>query len=121
METIGSDEITVAIVKDGEKGDAVTCRLDATNGFVFKNSEVETVMEPVVYKGPARITDIQGLRVAFGPAAYIEWQWKRKGQEGWQTVISTDSRISEDGFKFTLTPADVDTKVVFRCIVDDGN
>ncbi len=118
----GSTEVGAPALMTGNSGrDAATCRLDATNGFVFKNSEVETVMEPVVFNGPVRITDITALRSAFGNAAYIEWQWKRMGDEGWQTVVSTDSRISEDGFKFTLTPADVDTKVVFRCIVDDGN
>ena len=30
-------------------------------------------------------------------------------------ISSDDARLSQNGFHFTLTPADVDTKVTFMC------
>lgn len=99
--------------KDGE--DAVTLRIDSSRGTVFKNNTVSTVLSAVVYKGSQRITDIDTLKDVFGTAAYLEWSWQRMDETGFGTILATDSRIGQGGFTLTLTPADVDTKVVFMC------
>lgn len=99
--------------KDGE--DAVTLRIDSSRGTVFKNSAVSTVLSAVIYKGPRRITDISELKEVFGSTAYLEWSWQKMDETGFGTILATDSRIGNDGFTFTLTPEDVNTKVVFMC------
>lgn len=102
--------------KDGRNGqDAVTLRIDSSRGTVFKNSEVSTVLQAVIFKGGKTITDADALHVEFGSNAYLEWAWQRMGENTFGTILATDSRIGNGGFSFTLTPDDVDTKVVFKC------
>lgn len=93
----------------------VSLRIDSSRGTVFKNSDVSTVLSVVIYKGTKRITDIDTLHTEFGTSAYLEWQWQRMNESAFGTILSTDSRIGHGGFTFTLSSADVDTKVVFMC------
>ena len=103
-------------VKDGRDGmDAVTLRIDSSRGTVFKNSDVSTTLNVVIFKGGKTITDPVDMRREFGSNAHLEWHWQRLGEEGFGTILSTDSRISNEGFSLSLSPSDVDTKVVFRC------
>ena len=103
-------------MKDGRDGqDAVTLRIDSSRGTVFKNSEVSTVLNVVIFKGGKTITDAAAMRSEFGSNAYLEWQWQRMGEATFGTILTTDSRLSNEGFALSLTPSDVDTKVVFKC------
>ena len=114
--TAQTSKITVSSGKDGRNGeDAVTLRIDSSRGTVFKNSAVETVLNVVIFKGGKTITDAASMRAEFGSDAYLEWQWQRMGEATFGTILTTDSRISEEGFALSLTPSDVDTKVVFKC------
>jgi len=102
--------------KNGRDGqDAVTLRIDSSRGTVFKNSDVSTVLNVVIFKGGKTITDAASMRAEFGSAAYLEWYWQRIGEETFGTILATDSRISNEGFSLSLSPSDVDTKVVFKC------
>lgn len=104
------------IPKDGRDGqDAVTLRIDSSRGTVFKNSDVSTVLNVVIFKGGKTITDAASMRAEFGSTAYLEWYWQRIGEEAFGTILTTDSRISDEGFSLSLSPSDVDTKVVFKC------
>lgn len=106
-----------------ESGDYASpiLRIDSSRGTVFKNNQVSTVLSAVIYRGSKRITDITALRTEFGETAYLEWSWQRMGEDVFGTILSTDSRLSNGGFTFTLSPTDVDTKVTFMCqlITDD--
>lgn len=95
--------------------DAAVLRIESSRGTVFKNAEVSTILSVVIYKGSKRITNITDLKREFGTGAYLEWLWQKMGETTFGTILSTDSRISDNGFSFTLTPADVNTKVVFMC------
>jgi phage minor structural protein len=99
--------------RDGQ--DAVTLRIDSSRGTVFKNSEVSTVLKVVIFKGGKTITDAASMWAEFGNTAYLEWYWQRIGEESFGTILATDSRISDEGFSLSLSPSDVDTKVVFKC------
>lgn len=100
----------------GQKGeDATVLRIDSSRGTVFKNSEIFTVLEAVIYNGPNRITDIQTLHRIYGAEAYLEWSWQRMDENRFGVISVDDTRISNDGFSLTLTPADVDTKATFKC------
>ena len=90
-------------------------RIESSRGTVFKNNQVSTVLSVVVYKGSKRITDISELKKEFGSSAYIEWCWQKMDEETFGTILSTDSRIGNEGFTLSLTPADVNTKAVFMC------
>ncbi len=114
--TASTSKITVSGGKDGRDGqDAVTLRIDSSRGTVFKNSDVSTVLNVVIFKGGKTITDAASMRAEFGSNAYLEWQWQRMGEATFGTILSTDSRISNEGFALSLAPNDVDTKVVFKC------
>ena len=114
--TASTSKITSSSGKDGKNGeDAVTLRIDSSRGTVFKNSEVSTVLNVVIFKGGKTITDAASMRAEFGNNAYLEWQWQRMGEATFGTILATDSRISNEGFALSLAPNDVDTKVVFKC------
>lgn len=118
LDTLSSktSQTIVHIPKDGRDGqDAVTLRIDSSRGTVFKNSEVSTVLTAVIFKGGKTITDAASMRAEFGSNAYLEWQWQRMGEETFGTILTTDSRIADEGFSLSLSPSDVDTKVVFKC------
>lgn len=89
--------------------------IESSRGTVFKNNSVSTILSVSVYRGADRITNITDLRSAFGNGVYLQWKWKRLNDNDYGIISSSDSRISENGFKFTLSPADVDTKVTFLC------
>lgn len=95
--------------------DSAVLRIESSRGTVFKNNQVSTVLSVVVYKGSKRITDISELKKEFGSSAYIEWCWQKMDEETFGTILSTDSRIGNEGFTLSLTPADVNTKAVFMC------
>lgn len=103
--------------------DATTLRIDSTRGTVFKNNEVSTVLNVVIYRGGLRITDTDGLYEAYGGDAYLEWSWQRMGEDTFGLISADDSRLSNGGFSMTLSPQDVDTKAVFLCqlITNEGD
>lgn len=99
--------------KSGE--DAVLLQIDSSRGTVFKNNYVSTILSVIIYKGSQRITDIDTLHSVFGSGAYIQWKWQRMDEESFGVISSTDSRLGNNGFTFTLSPNDVDAKVTFLC------
>lgn len=102
--------------KDGKKGeDATLLRIESSRGTVFKNDSISTVLSAVIYHGKTRITDVDALRATFGSGAYLQWRWQRLDEREFGVISAADSRIGADGFTFTLSPDDVDTKVTFMC------
>jgi hypothetical protein len=100
----------------GQSGeDATVLRIDSSRGTVFKNNAVSTVLSAVIYHGSQRITDQTTLQTVFGSGAYLEWSWQRMDEDRFGVISSSDSRLGENGFTFTLSPDDVDTKVTFQC------
>ena len=102
-----------AIGADGEA--AVLLRIDSSRGTVFKNTGVTTVLNVTIYYGSQRITTGQQLRAVFGNTARLEWEWLRMDEDRYGVISASDSRLSDGGFVFALSPEDVDVKVTFRC------
>lgn len=100
-------------LKDGE--DATVLRIDSSRGTVFKNSGVSTVLTVTIYHGSHRITDIDTLHEVFGNGAYLEWSWQRMDENTFGVISASDTRLSQSGFAFTLSPQDVDAKATFMC------
>ena len=94
---------------------ATTLRIDSSRGTVFKNNEVSTVLSVVIYHGSLRITDPDTLHSVYGSSAYLQWSWQRMDEDRYGVIAADDARLSRGGFSFTLSAADVDTKVTFLC------
>lgn len=90
-------------------------RIESSRGTVFKNDNISTVLSAVIYRGSQRITDLTTLRSAMGNGAYLQWKWQRIDEDSFGVISSSDTRLGNDGFTFTLSPNDVDTKVTFLC------
>ena len=99
--------------KDG--ADAILLRIDSSRGTVFKNNAVSTVLSVRIFYGEQIIENKSQLTAAFGAGAYLEWSWLRIDDEAFGVILSTDSRISQDGFCLTISSNDVDVKTTFTC------
>ncbi len=97
---------------------AVVLRVDSTRGLVFKNSLISTVLSVTVFAKGQTITDIVTLHDVFGAGAYLEWRWRRLDDSDFGVISSEDTRIGAGGFTLTVSPADVDTKTVFMCVLN---
>lgn len=112
------DAATAAVQASLDASSAVVLRVDSTRGLVFKNSLISTVLSVTVFAKGQTITDITTLRSAVGSSAYLEWQWRRVDDSDFGVISSGDPRISADGFTLTVSPADVDVKTVFMCVLN---
>ena len=90
-------------------------RIESSRGTVFKNDSISTVLSVVIYHGTQRITDSTSMKTVFGDKAYLQWKWQRLDDDSFGTISSLDHRLGADGFTFTLSPSDVNTKVTFMC------
>ena len=116
LKGIGTDVTALkADVKTLKKEISTVLRIESSRGTVFKNNQVSTVLSAVIYKGSKRITDISTLKSEYGDTAYLEWSEQGLNEDSFTAILSTDGRISNDGFSLTLSPEDVDTKVTFMC------
>lgn len=90
-------------------------RIESSRGTVFKNAHVETVLSVVIYHGKTRIVNSTELAKTFGSGSYLQWKWQRLDDSSFGIISASDPRIGNNGFTFTLTPKDVNTKVTFMC------
>lgn len=90
-------------------------QIESSKGTVFKNDQVDTLLSITIYRGSDRITDIKTLREKMGNNVYLQWKWKRLNDDEYGIISADDPRIGQNGFTFTLSPQDVDTKVTFLC------
>lgn len=95
--------------------DAAVLRIDSSRGTVFKNNAVSTVLTVTIYYGSERITDLAGLKSAFGNTAHLTWYWQRLDEDRYGVISASDEMLSNNGFTLILNPSQVDTKVTFRC------
>lgn len=100
----------------GDKGDdSVLLMIESSNGNIFKNTGVATILTVNIIVGDRRITSYRQLQDHFGSEAYLQWSVKRQGETEFTNLSADDSRISDNGFILTLTPTDVNVKTVFDC------
>ena len=118
----GVCEVTVTDVSDGAQGedgeDAILLMIDSSNGDMFKNSAVSTTLTVTVIVGDAWLDTSAKLKSYFGEQAALIWEQKGLGETEFTEISSTDPRLSDNGFIFTLSTADVETKAVFNCKLD---
>ena len=107
-----ADEISASAAQEAS---TPVLRIDSSRGTVFKNNSVSTVLTVAIYRGGERITDVAGMKSAFGSGAYLQWHWQRLDDDRFGVLSADDSKISDGGFTLTITPEDVDVKVTFMC------
>ena len=115
-EIIGDLDKKIEDVKDEV---LVNLYIDSSKGTIFKNNAVSTELTVTVYKGKQRITNIDQLHEAFGEGVYLQWKSQIDENDEYLLIPSIDERISESGFKFKISPNDIDTKGVYTCDLMD--
>lgn len=100
-----------------EIADEVTTSLYVTSskGNVFKNTNVSTILSVTIVRGTQRITDSETLALVFGEGAFLQWRYQLNDSDDYLTLAPEDQRITEGGFKFKISPDDIDTKGVYAC------
>lgn len=93
-------------------------RIESSRGVVFKNDQISTILSAVIYRGSTIIRDMATLKTVMGSSAYLEWSWQHLNDETYGVISADDARLGNDGFTFTLSPEDVDTKVTFMCTLN---
>ena len=119
---IGSSRKTLASIAEDSAtavqtaNDVPIVTLSSTNGTVFKRSlGVDTTIVATIYTPGGRIDNATELHSRFGNGAYLEWGWRDVVTEAEHVIISTDPRIGNGGFTFTVSPEDIDTQAVITC------
>ena len=98
-----------------EEKTTVNLVIESSRGTVFKNNQASTVLSVIIYRGNQRITNMNDLRSAMGNNVYLQWKWRRITDNDYGIISSSDSHLSENGFKYTISPADVDNQVTYMC------
>lgn len=112
----GTSSTTIEEAIDNIKNESVTnLHIESSKGTVFNNNLISTVLSVIIHHGSQRITDYATMISIFGPDAHLQWKWQRVDEEDYHIISSDDSRITNNGFTFTLNAEDVDTKVTFMC------
>lgn len=110
---------TTAIEAAKTAKDAATITITSTHGSVFKDNAITTSLNVSVFQpGGTRIETQAALEAAFGHTARIEWRWRKNTDGEWRTIVSTDSRLSNNGFSLAITPEDVDERTSFEATME---
>lgn len=108
---IVSDKVDEAMVD----ATPAVLRIDSSRGNLFKQNNVDTVLTVAIHYGSEIITTYSAMTTVFGAGSYLQWEYKLYNANTWNIILSSDSRLSDHGFRFTLSPSDVDTKITFQC------
>ena len=112
-------QFSVSIALSGASGsdgeDATLLKIDSSRGVLFKSNVFSTVLTVTIYKGGLTIANSTAMHAEFGQGAYLQWYWRKYEDDNWSVMSVSDSHITDDGFTLTVTPDDVDEKIVFKC------
>ena len=111
----GSSTTSYSVARSMKGEDAILLQIDSSNGDTFKNSSIATTLTVVIIMGGSRIDTSAKMADAFGPDAYLMWEYKAFGADTFTVIPETDPRLSDNGFIFTIGPQDIDVKAVFNC------
>ena len=111
--------IAGATGQNGKDGvDAVSLQILSSNGHMFKNSLTSTTLTVEILVGGVRLTSSSDMYLYFGGNARIIWEQKKQGETEYTEVDSNDSRLSDNGFIFTINAEDLKYETVYSCYLD---
>ena len=106
----------IGLILQGQ--DAILLNISSSNGTSFKNNDIATALSVTIFVGDRKIDSSQAMYDEFGNDAKIIWSQKQMGEDGWTELEQNDKRISDNGFIFTITSNDINTKCTFTCTLD---
>ena len=115
LESIADDIENIELTPGPKGEDAITVHIDSVNGNIFKNSSIATTLVVSVISGDKWIQNNADLIREYGEDAFLQWSEKVFGSLVYENVPLSDSRISDNGFIFTISPNDIETKSTFKC------
>jgi hypothetical protein len=89
--------------------------INSSHGTTFKNNDVSTVLNIIIIRGTQYITDMTTLRAAMGNSVYLQWKYQKPDEEEMGVILSSDTRLKDEGFTFIISPDDVDECITFFC------
>jgi len=90
---------------DGEPASNVTAL--SSRGTVFRNESQTTDIDVTIRRGDLVIQDITALREVYGSDARIIWKIRQAGDAQYTPIPDNDPRLSNNGFRFTMSPLDI--------------
>ena len=110
------DKISKLPGKPGKDGkDAVVLNVSSVNGNMFKNTGISTILTVSISVGGSILDTAEKMHAVFGADAYLQWQVKNAGELEFADISLTDTRLSDEGFLFAVSAADVNNKSTFKC------
>nr|DAZ12195.1 MAG TPA: tail protein [Caudoviricetes sp.] len=104
-----------ALFKGIDGKDAVVLNVSSVNGNMFKNTGISTILTVSISVGDSILDTAEKMHAVFGADAYLQWQVKNAGDLEFKDVSLTDTRLSDGGFLFAVSAADVNNKSTFKC------
>lgn len=102
--------------KPGINGqDGVVLKISSSNGLVFKNDQLSTVLTASVFYGAKTITDIVTLKECFGQSAFLQWEIISEDGNTVTSINADDGRIGKGGFSLSLSAADISQRATINC------
>lgn len=92
----------------------ISLNITSRSGYIIKDKTISTRLAVAIYAKGVVITNKARLVEVFGDGCFLKW----KDSNGTE-IDSSDSRISDDGFIFTLDGV-TDDKVTYYCALNDG-
>lgn len=111
--TDGSKNTAYSVSKKGM--DAVSLIIQSSNGTIFKNAKISTILTVRIIVGKTEITNSSEMTAMFDTVAHLQWKQKQNGDTDWTVLEAKDSRLSDNGFIFKIGVDDVNKKAVFAC------
>lgn len=102
-----------AALLTGESAAAV--EISTTAGSVIRNSRGSTTLVASVSYGGERISDLATLRAYFGDGASLLWEERRSGSDRFAEVGQGDARLSDGGFRLTVSADSVRGDSTYNC------
>ena len=89
--------------------------INSSQGTTFKKNDVSTVLNIIIIRGTQYITDMTTLRAAMGNSVHLQWKYQKPDEDEMGVILSSDTRLKDEGFTFIISPDDVDERITFFC------
>ena len=102
----------------GPQGDsAVNLTINSSNGVVYRDKTISTVLNVIIFKGDTTITNLVELQTEFGNTAQLHWYKKTSNDNDFVEILTGDNNfiIGNGGFTLTVNLSNTTGNVVFQC------